>query len=139
MSLPVTAPLTLTNLLEEYRPRLLAMVRRRLDPALAPRVEPEDVLAEAFVRARGRWDQFQREPGRAPYPWLYRIVLDCLIDAWRRETRDCRDPRRDLPWPEDSSVQMGLGLVSPGTSPSEAAAREDLRQRMRQALDLLRD
>jgi RNA polymerase sigma-70 factor (ECF subfamily) len=32
---------------------------------------------------------------------------------------------------------MGLGLVNPGTSPSEAAARAEMQQRMRQTLELL--
>ncbi len=139
MSTSVAELAALGKLLEEHGPRLLAMVGRRLDPALAARVDPEDVLGEAFLRARERWRSFQEQPGLTPYAWLYRITLDCLIEAWRRETRDRRDPRRALPWPEASSVQLGLGLVSPGTSPSEAAAREDLRARMRQALGLLKE
>ncbi len=72
-----------------------------------------------------------------PYAWLYRIVLDRLIEAWRRETRARRDAKQEMPWPDRSSVQMGLGLVNPGTSPSEAAARAEMQQRMRQTLDLL--
>jgi RNA polymerase sigma-70 factor (ECF subfamily) len=108
----------LGKLLEEHRPKLLAMVRRRLDPALAGRVDAEDVVNEAFFQARRRWGRFKEQSGLTAYAWLYRIVLDCLIEAWRRETRDCRDRRRDLPWPEASSVQLGLGLVNPGTSPA---------------------
>lgn len=69
---------------------------------------------------------------------VYRIVLDCLIECWRRETRACRDPRRELPWPQESSLQLGLGLVASGTSPSKAVARAELRERMRQTLDLLK-
>src|SRR5260370_20937081 len=63
--------------------------------------------------------------------------MDCLIEAWRRETRDRRDPDREMPWPERSSVQLALSLMSPGTTPSAAAARQEVRQRVRQALDLL--
>src|SRR5438552_812907 len=40
-------------------------------------------------------------------------------------------------WPERSSVQLALSLVSPGTSPSAAAQRHDVCQRMRQTLALL--
>jgi RNA polymerase sigma-70 factor (ECF subfamily) len=129
----------LGKLLEEHRPKLLAMVRRRLDPALAGRIDPEDVVNEAFFQARRRWGRFNEQSALTAYAWLYRIVLDCLIEAWRRETRDCRDPRRDMPWPEASSVQLGLGLVNPGTSPSAEAIREELRRRMQQALELLKD
>jgi RNA polymerase sigma-70 factor (ECF subfamily) len=70
---------------------------------------------------------------------LYRLALDRLVEAWRRETRGRRDLHRDLPWPEESSVVLGLGLVSPGTSPSEAVARRELGELMRQALGGLKD
>jgi len=36
-------------------------------------------------------------------------------------------------------VQLGLGLVATDTSPSEARARDELRERMRQTLELLGD
>jgi RNA polymerase sigma-70 factor (ECF subfamily) len=127
----------LGQLLEEHRPRLLAMVQRRIDPALAARIDAEDVLAEAFFQARRRWRAFVSQSQMRPYPWLYRIVLDCLIEVWRRETRELRDPRGEMPWPDHSSIQLGLGLIHPGTSPSEAAVREELRQSMKRVLDLL--
>lgn len=124
-------------LFEEHRPRLLAMVRRRLDPGLQARIGAEDVVNEAFLQARRRWAWFKAQAEVTAYAWLYRMALDCLIEAWRRETRARRDSHRDLPWPEQSSVQLGLGLVAPGTSPSQALVREELRQRMRQTLDML--
>jgi RNA polymerase sigma-70 factor (ECF subfamily) len=126
----------LGKLLEEYRPRLLAMLRRRIDPGLAARIDPEDVCSETFLAARRRWATFNPQ---APYSWLYRIALDCLIEAWRRETRTCRDLHRDLPWPEGSSLQLGLSLVNPGTSPASAFSREELRERMAQTLQLLKN
>jgi RNA polymerase sigma-70 factor (ECF subfamily) len=129
----------LGRVLDEHRPRLVAAVRRRLDPALATRIDPEEVVHEAFLVARRRWPGYREAEAVSAYAWLYRLARDCLIEAWRRETRGRRDVHRDLPWPEASSVQLGLGLLSPGTSPSAAAAREELRERMRQALDLLRE
>lgn len=65
--------------------------------------------------------------------------MDCLIEAWRRETRGRRDLHRDLPWPEGSSLQLGLSLMHPGTSPASALSREELRERMGQTLRLLKD
>src|SRR5437899_10480846 len=65
------------------------------------------------------------------------MVLDRLIEAWRRETRARRDLKHDMPWPERSSAELGLGLVNPGTSPSQAAVRAELQQRMRQTMQLL--
>lgn len=129
----------LGKLLEEHRPQLLAMLQRRLDPALSARISAEDILSEAFLQARRKWTAFKSQATLSPYAWLYRIALDCLIEAWRHETRDRRDPERAMPWPDQSSIQMGLGLVSPGTSPSKAAARAELQRRMQHTLARLKD
>ncbi|HEX8199804.1 MAG TPA: sigma-70 family RNA polymerase sigma factor [Isosphaeraceae bacterium] len=127
----------LATLFQEHRPRLLAILRQRIDPALSARIDAEDLLTEAFLTAWRRWPP---EPPLAmsPFAWLYRIARDCLIEAWRRETRGVRDLHREMPWPEHPSVQLGLSLVDPATSPSAAQAREELRQRVQQALARLR-
>jgi RNA polymerase sigma-70 factor (ECF subfamily) len=127
----------LGQVLEESRPRLRAMLERRIGPSLASRVCPDDVLNEAFLVARRRWLRFQENQAVSTYSWLYRIARDCLLEAWRRETRGGRDVRREMPWPEGSSLQLGFGLVSPGTDPGQAAQRQELKQRVQQMLDLL--
>jgi RNA polymerase sigma-70 factor, ECF subfamily len=142
---PSSLPSTLADmaelgrLLEEHQPKLLAMVRRRLDPALAARLDAEDVLNEAYLLARRKWAAVKERPAGSLYAWLYRIVLDCLIEAWRRESRGPRDYRRSMPLPEGTSVQLALGLVNPATSPSAALAREELRARVRQVVEMLRE
>jgi RNA polymerase sigma-70 factor (ECF subfamily) len=139
MSAAVADMTTLAELLQTHRARLLAMVQRRLDPALEARIDPEDILSEAFLRAEHHWDWFQQHPNQPPYPWLYRIVLDCLIEAWRRHHRGLRDVKREMPLPEASSICMGLGLISPGTSPSAAVLRRELQQQMKDALSMLKE
>jgi len=119
----------LGKVFEEHTERLLAMARRRIDPARAARADPEDVPAEAFLRARDRWSSY--EPGvMSTYTWLYRIVLDCLIETSRQAHSAGRSIQREVPWPEQSSVQLGKGLVGSTTSPSDAFARAELRQRI---------
>jgi RNA polymerase sigma-70 factor (ECF subfamily) len=129
----------LGRLIEEHRSRLLNMLRRRIDPALAVRMDAEEILSETFLQAGRKWAEFCRQDRMTPYAWLYRIALDCLIEAWRRQTRGPRDLRRDLPWPEQTSVQIGIGLVAPGTSPSEAAVRAELCGRVRAVMAELSD
>lgn len=128
---------SLGKLLEEHRPRLLAMVRRRIDPALSSRLDPEEVLAEAYLLARVRYAAFRQQSPLSEYAWLYRIVLDCLIEAWRRETRACRDVRQAMPWPADSSLQLGLRLMESGTSPSQAFRRKELQEQVHRTLERL--
>lgn len=113
----------LGRLLEEHRPRLLAMLERRIDPKLKPRLDADSILQETFMTARRRWHDFQASAMTA-FAWLYRLALDTLIDAWRRETRSPRDARRDLPLPEATSLQLGRRLTSPSrTGPAVSGLR----------------
>jgi len=128
----------LGQVFEDHRPRLLAMLRRRIDPRLAVRIDPEEILHDAYLDACRKWPQ-RRASHLSDYAWLYRVVRDRLIECWRRETRGRRDLHRDLPWPEESSVLMGLHLVGSITSPSEAVAQGELKERMHQAMSLLKE
>lgn len=129
----------LGQLWEKHAPDLLAMLRRRIDPALASRIDPEDVLSETFLLARHKWNDFKAGSKMTPYAWLYGIARDCLIEAWRKQTRQKCDVHRDMPMPEHSSIQLGLGIVSPGTSPSDKVAHEELVQRVREVMEQLSD
>ena len=130
----------LGKVLEEHRPRLMEMLERRIDPRLAVRVSAEDVFHDACLRAQRRWNDFQRDSkGMTPYLWLYGIAISCLRDQWRREAAHKRDLRREMCWPERSSVQFGLGLVGDATTPSEALARKDLARFMHEMLVMLKE
>jgi RNA polymerase sigma-70 factor (ECF subfamily) len=128
----------LEQVLEDHKARLLAMVQRRMDPALSARVGAEDILQQAFLLAMKRWSSYQEQPDITAYAWLYRLVLDCLIEAWRTNNRVRRQVSRDMPWPAESAVQLGLGLVASGTSPSRAYRRKEIQQDIQQALNALR-
>lgn len=129
---------TLGKMLHEHRSALLAMLERRIDPKLATRMNAEDLLSEAFLEARRKWDRFKDQSELSPYVWLYRICLDTIIAAWRRESRQLRDVRRDMPLPEQSSICLGLGLIHSGTSPSDGVVREEMQQRMRNIMSMLK-
>ena len=66
---------------EEHRPKLLAMLNNRMDPALRVRLDPDDILNEAFLRAKDRWHDCVQS-GLPTYVWLRRLVMDCLKDKW---------------------------------------------------------
>jgi DNA-directed RNA polymerase specialized sigma24 family protein len=73
-SSPSPAAAALADALEALRPRLLVIVRRRLDASLAARIDEEDVLNEVFLRARERWDELSAGGPVTPFAWLYRIA-----------------------------------------------------------------
>lgn len=120
---------TLASWYEEHRPRLLAMVQRRINPVLGPRLDAEDILSEAYLTAHARCSRGEQWPNISPYSWLCRIVRDRLLDAYRSAFCHCRDARRELPWPERSSMQLALGLIGTGEPDAEALAA-DLRERV---------
>jgi RNA polymerase sigma-70 factor (ECF subfamily) len=121
---------------EENRPRLLAMLRRRIDPSLAPRLDPEDIVGETFLRARAKWST--HDPAvLSTYAWLYGNARDCLIEAWRSANAAGRSIQREIPWPESSSVQLGLGLVGSVTTPTSALERKELHERIHRAIGQL--
>src|SRR5207302_6530490 len=130
---------TLGKLLEARRDRLVSMIQRPLAPALRARVSADDIYQEASLLAQRHYDRFKADARMTPYAWLYRLALDALLEAWRRHNRSPRDVGRDLPLPEQSSIQLGLGLIHTGTSPSAAVVRNELRQRVRQVVELLKE
>jgi RNA polymerase sigma-70 factor, ECF subfamily len=127
----------LEALFREHGPRLRAWLARRIPAPLARRLDPEDVLQEAFQAARAKYPAFKSQAALAAYPWLYGIVRDCYHRQWERHTRECRDVQQEMPWPDGSSVQLGLGLVATGTSPSEAAAHEEQQRRVLAVVQML--
>src|SRR5947209_17749496 len=75
------------QLLERHRRRLRRMVAVRLDPRLAARVDPSDIVQEALGDADRRLDDYLRRRPVAFYPWLRRLTWDRLADAYRRHLR----------------------------------------------------
>jgi RNA polymerase sigma-70 factor (ECF subfamily) len=135
--LSVADEAALSKMLEEHRSKLLVMIQSRIDPAMGARVSAEDILSETFLLARRRWRRFASS-GMTPYSWLYRLAMDSLIEVSRRQNCSGRDPRREIRWPDRSSAQQVLKLIDSGTTPSEALAREELRQRVQQVLSTLK-
>ena len=57
------------------------MVHVRLDRRLHGRVDPDDVLQEAFLDASKRLSHFKREDGQSFYVWLRLIVGQTLMTS----------------------------------------------------------
>lgn len=128
----------LGRLMEEHRPKLLRMLENRIDASLRRRIDPEDVLAETFIKASARWEEYREARPISEYPWLYQQTMDCLVAAWRRYDAAGRDADREMPWPEHSSAALGLGLFGTGTTPSRALQRCEIAERVKSALERLK-
>jgi RNA polymerase sigma-70 factor (ECF subfamily) len=129
----------LAKLMEEHRPKLLRMLENRIDPSLRRRIDPEDVLTDAFLKASGQWEEILRKGAIPPFAFIYQQTREALIAAWRRHSGATRDARMDLPCPEHSAAAMAMGFFGSGTSPSLAARRKESVALLKDALDNLKD
>jgi RNA polymerase sigma-70 factor (ECF subfamily) len=122
-----------------HRERIWRMIRFRMDRRLAARIDPDDVLQEAFLAARTRIDNFLAEPHGSFFVWLRMIALQTLFDQHRHhigaEMRNAaRDVRLDTPDSGNTSLCLAAQLAGTITSPSQAAAGLELMQRLEQAI-----
>jgi RNA polymerase sigma-70 factor (ECF subfamily) len=122
------------------RPRLERIVRFRLDGRLQGRVDPDDILQEAYVDAATRLGAFRDAQPMSGLVWLRLIVGQTLIDAHRKHLgAQMRDAHRERSiqdrLADGTSMTMSFQLLGRGTSPSKAAVRAELSELVSQALE----
>jgi RNA polymerase sigma-70 factor (ECF subfamily) len=128
------------ELLSLHRDRLKRMIAVHLDRRLAARVDPSDIVQEALVDALGELSDYLRRRPLPVYPWLRQLAWERLL-KWHRahitvQKRSVgREAPHHLPLPEESAVQLAHRLVAAGTSPSRRLIRDELRRRVRAALE----
>jgi RNA polymerase sigma-70 factor (ECF subfamily) len=84
----------LAELFGHYRDRLRLMVRLRLDRRLNGRLDPSDVLQEAYLDLARRFPEYARDPALPFYLWLRALTGQKLIDLHRRHlARIIQTPR----------------------------------------------
>jgi RNA polymerase sigma-70 factor (ECF subfamily) len=129
------------QLLARHRDRLRRMVAVRLDPRLAARLDPSDVVQEALLEAARKLPVYLRERPVPFYPWLRRLAWEHLLKLHQRHMAGKRNvAREERPapaLPDGSALELAQRLVAPGTSPSGRAVREEVCGRVRAALGAL--
>jgi RNA polymerase sigma factor (sigma-70 family) len=127
----------LATLFATHRARLLACVERRLQPALRARASADDMLQDAYLSAKRDYDLHGKlPPPGSEFPWLFRTVLDCIADAWRRATAGLRDVRMDQGRIDLSS--FGLAPIDTGTGPATASERAEMNGAVHEVMDGLK-
>lgn len=141
------------------QPRLRKMVAFRMDHRLAGRLDPDDVLQEAYLEAAqrlphylakpgdglaqpgdGSAQQAEGTPGERLYVWLRLITAQTLVDAHRRHLgAQMRDATREQGlWQASNAVATSVSLagvlIGRLTSPSNAALRDEAAAELRRAI-----
>lgn len=132
----------LTAWFVRHRDQLRRMVAFRLDDRLAARVDPSDVLQEAYLNARQRVGQLDERFAEAPLLWLRQVTEQTLIDLHRRHLGAARRTANKevslhaKAWgPETTSYSLAAILCAGDSSPSNAAMREERRNQLHEALE----
>jgi RNA polymerase sigma-70 factor (ECF subfamily) len=131
-------------LFERHRARLARMVEVRMGPRIRGRIDPSDVVQESLAAASQRMARYADERPLPFYPWLRQIAWEKLVHLHDRHLRAAKRSvaREQNLRPEisdESVVQLAERFIGPATSPSGAAVRKELRERVRIALNTLSD
>ena len=128
-------------LLTEHEGRLCRMVAFRLDRRLRGRIDAADVLQEAYSEATDHRLDYFAQPLTPLFLWLRGIVANKLLETHRHHlgTR-MRDAAREAPAhvgssPDATSAALIDQLSGVATGPGTAAARSEIKVRLRAALD----
>ena len=144
MSHPVrSTSAELDEILTHCRERLRRAVALRIDPRLMGRVDPSDVVQDAALEATARFGEYQVKPDLPLQLWLRLIALQRLALVHRQHLGvKARDVRREIHLADhdgdDASrtnvPALAEWLVGRFSSPSQAAAKAELRAQVQSAL-----
>src|SRR5262245_23908616 len=126
-----------------YRERLRRMVEIRLDQRLRARVDPSDVIQDAYLDVMTRLGGYLREPRCPLFLWLRLVVGERLMKLHRHHLgTQMRDAGLEVSLyrgtlPAASSAALAAQLLGRHTSPTQAALRAERLLRVQEALNAL--
>ena len=129
-------------LFHRHRKRLRQMVRLRLDRRLQGRVDPSDVLQEAFLDLAYKLPEYASRKSQVPlFLWLRLVTGERLMRIHRQHLGTAmRDAGREVSLhrgalPQASSVSLAAQLLGRFTTASQAIIRVEVQLQLQQALN----
>jgi RNA polymerase sigma-70 factor (ECF subfamily) len=133
----------LAELFSCYRGRLRQMIRLRLDRRLQGRVDPSDVLQDAYIDVAEKLPEYT---GKAEIPffvWLRMVVGERLLRVHRHHLGAAmRDATREISlhrgaFPEASSASLAAQLLGQISSASREALRAEMKLILQDVLNAM--
>lgn len=127
------------DLMQRHRDSLHRMIRCRLNPGIAGRVDASDIVQDALLTASKRLSEYLQNPRMPFHAWLRHLARDRLADAYRHQLADKRDVAREqAAAPEQaSSLDPIANLRDAELTPAAALLRKEFADRFQQALEQL--
>ncbi len=133
------------RLLDGHRESLRRAISLRLDPVVARREDPSDIVQKVLVKASQRLAEYLQNPVMPFHLWLRHIAQDQIIDAHRRHRKALRrslDREQALvpaALADRSSLEIAARFFDQEPTPASAAMRQELEEHLRVALSCLDD
>lgn len=133
----------LLELYARHRPRLRRMVKLRLDHRLQGRLDPSDVLQEAYLDVARRTREYLADPRMPPFLWLRWITAQKLLVLHRQHLGSkARDANLEVSLhygalPQATSASLAAMLLGRLTSPTRAVLRAELQRRLQDVLNTM--
>ncbi|AGA26437.1 sigma-70 family RNA polymerase sigma factor [Singulisphaera acidiphila] len=130
-----------TELFNRYRKRLRQMIRLRLDRRLQGRVDPSDVLQDAYIDLTEQLPTYFARPELPFFLWLRLLAGQRLMRVHRHHLGAAmRDAGREVSLykgalPQASSVSLAAQLLGRFTSASQAAVRAERQLQLQAAIN----
>ena len=126
----------------QYRQQLEHMIGFRMDARLRGRIDPADVLQEAYLHIAARLDNYLESPEVSFYVWMRQQTYQSLVDQHRLHFRSKRTPGQEIQRPaasNNTTYSIVGRLVGDKTAPERAVEREEEREQLHQALETMED
>lgn len=129
----------LEPLFESHRARLRAMVGLRIDPRIAIRTDPSDIVQEVLFEAHRRLPDYLRTRPMPFYPWLRQLACQRLVTEHRKHVRSksrtvLREQEITGRATNQPAMRLSQILIQRGGSPSDQLAKSEDRKRVVAAL-----
>lgn len=133
----------LGSLLEHYRPYLLVLAQRYLDPRLQGRLDPADVVQVTFLEAQRDLESFRGEDIASMLAWLRNILRNNIASMHQHhlmtKKRSAHLEAYSKTATEEGQVELVDLLPSETTSPSQRAMRDEVAAELAASLMKLPD
>ena len=133
----------LAQLFAKYRKRLRRMIQLRLDRRLQGRVDPSDVLQEAYIDLARRLPEYAEDRSFPFFLWLRLVTGQRLMHIHRRHLQTAmRDATQEVSlyrgaMPQATSMSLAANLIGRMTSVSEKAVRAEIQVKLQEALNAM--
>jgi len=131
----------LAELFARSRDRLRRMVKLRMDRRLQGRLDPSDVLQEAYLDVAKRAPEYLTNPTMPVFLWLRWITGQKLMELHRKHLgAQMRNAGQEVSLhggalPPASSISIAAMLLGRLTSPTRAARRAEMQVRLQDVLN----